>query len=92
MPDHTTELTPYAPIEVGQVANQIAGKGLFMDFRSRLAANTRRRQDDDLQLFSDLCPCITTAFLPTKEHDDEDSFHSQLRWLRRAHWPWHPRW
>jgi integrase len=50
MPDHSTALTPYA--HVGQVANQIAGRSLFTDYRSRLAANTRRRQDDDLQLFS----------------------------------------
>lgn len=37
----------------GQIANQIAGAGIFTDYRGRKAANTLSRQDNDLALFAD---------------------------------------
>jgi integrase len=37
----------------GQVANQIAGAGAFTDYRARRAANTIRRQDNDLRALAD---------------------------------------
>lgn len=39
--------------QAGQLANQIAGAGVFTDYRSRKAPNTIRRQDNDLALLGD---------------------------------------
>lgn len=38
--------------QAGQVANQIASKHVFQDYRERKAKNTLRRQDADLALFA----------------------------------------
>jgi integrase len=40
------------PLTVGQVANQVAAKHAFDDYRSRRAKNTLTRQDNDLALFA----------------------------------------
>lgn len=47
------ELTPIGDLALaGQVANQLAGKAAWTDYRERLAPNTRNRQDNDLALFA----------------------------------------
>ena len=45
-----TDLT--TPANVGQIANQVAAKSAFSDYRTRKAANTIKRQDADLALFA----------------------------------------
>lgn len=39
--------------EAGQIANEIAARSVFSDYRGRKAANTITRQDGDLALFAD---------------------------------------
>jgi len=43
----------HALAQAGQVANGIASRSVFADYRARKAANTLRRQDNDLALFAD---------------------------------------
>lgn len=52
MPENSSALTPVQAHPIGQAANLAAGRSLFADYRARKAANTRRRQDDDLALFA----------------------------------------
>lgn len=40
-------------VEAGQIANKIAGAGVFEDYQSRKAPNTNKRQANDLVLFAD---------------------------------------
>jgi integrase len=53
----TLDLLPLpenSPIVIaGKIANQAAARQVFIDYRTRKAANTIRRQDADLQLFAD---------------------------------------
>ncbi len=46
----------------GRVADQEAAAGVFANYRQRLAANTRRRQDADLDLFARF---LAAAGIPT---------------------------
>lgn len=47
------ELTPYVDMAtIGQIANQYAAQTAFNDYQQRLAAQTLRRQKNDLTLFS----------------------------------------
>lgn len=39
--------------EIGQIANQVAARHIFRDYRDRRAENTLRRQDAALALFAD---------------------------------------
>lgn len=41
------------PLTIGQIANEVAGRAAFGDYRSRKAKNTITRQDNDLALFTD---------------------------------------
>lgn len=51
-----SDLIPAQPggqlVQAGQLANQIAKQGLFSDYRARRAANTIRRQNNDLALLA----------------------------------------
>lgn len=50
----TNDITPFTPLDLaGKVANRIAGAAAFGDYRSRKAANTLKRQNNDLVLFAD---------------------------------------
>src|SRR5450755_4313930 len=48
------EMIPYQnqASTIGQVANSYAARSVFSDYQGRIAANTKRRQRDDLQLFA----------------------------------------
>lgn len=54
MSESSSALTPYQERDahIGEIANLAAGRNLFADYRARLAAQTRRRQDADLTLFA----------------------------------------
>ncbi len=50
--EHSTDLVVYADLEtLGQVADDYASQETFSDYQARRAANTLRRQRDDLTLF-----------------------------------------
>ena len=50
--DLAIDPAPAAPLEsVAELANRIASHHLFSDYRRRRAANTTKRQDEDLRLF-----------------------------------------
>jgi integrase len=49
------EMIPYTTDQaraIGQVANSYAARSVFTDYQGRIAANTKRRQHDDLALFA----------------------------------------
>jgi integrase len=49
-----TEITGHSDLEsAGLIANNIAARGAFADYKARKAANTTRRQSADLALFSE---------------------------------------
>lgn len=48
-----TELVPSHLVRIGQAANQVAAQHTFVDYRSRKAPNTLRRQDAGLALFAE---------------------------------------
>lgn len=41
------------PLTIGQIANEVAARSAFADYRSRKAQNTLTRQDGDLALFAE---------------------------------------
>ncbi len=47
-----SDLIPLPPLSVGEVANHYAARSAFFDYQQRKAANTLRRQHDDLTLFA----------------------------------------
>ena len=54
LPDHLYQLTlPTVLQNAGSAASQAAAKHRFADYRSRLSAQTVRRQDADLALFAE---------------------------------------
>ena len=62
--------------QAGQAANEAAARATFLDYRTRKAPNTIRRQDADLTLFADyLKACklpagMITFYRPkTKQYD-----------------------
>ncbi|GCF07949.1 tyrosine-type recombinase/integrase [Dictyobacter arantiisoli] len=61
-----TVATPTSLINVGQIANTYVSTGVFADYQQRLAANTLRRQADDLALFASY---LAEAGVETQAHD-----------------------
>jgi integrase len=58
-------------------ADQAAGRRTFDDYRSRLAANTRRRQDGDLALFAQF---LATVRVTTGDLASEPSAWAGITW------------
>ena len=55
----TTAADCHRPLlRAGQVANAIAAQNVFTDYRSRRAANTIRRQTEDLALFAEMLNAV----------------------------------
>lgn len=69
MNDHLATLTPLS--RAGRIANEIAGDEAFNDYRSRKAANTTRRQDNDLALFGDYLRSTGISELGDFAHDPQ---------------------
>jgi hypothetical protein len=56
----TPQVTTAADLtRAGQVANAIAAQNVFTDYRSRRAANTIRRQTEDLALFAEMLNAVS---------------------------------
>ena len=76
----TSDLIPIEPSALtlaGQVANQIAGAGVFSDYRARLATNTQHRQDNDLALFADYLGALT---LPAGDFASDPAAWQGMTW------------
>lgn len=52
---------PAAPVTLGEAANEYAAAGVFADYLSRTAENTKRRQRNDLSLFALFLECANAA-------------------------------
>ena len=77
----TLDLLPLAensPIMIaGQAANKAAARQVFMDYRTRKAKNTIRRQDADLQLFADY---LKSANLPVGDLSTDPKAWQGMTW------------
>jgi integrase len=63
--------------KAGEIANEIAGRAAFSDYRDRKAANTRKRQDDDLALFADY---LRAAGLPAGDFSQDPQAWQGMSW------------
>lgn len=70
---------PAAPITLGEAANQYAAAGVFADYLSRTAENTKRRQRNDLSLFALFLECATAAALGQSVDNCFDSISHRLQ-------------
>ena len=61
----------------GQIANQIASKHIFSDYRKRRAENTIKRQDNDLALFADY---LQSLQLPIGNFAEDPQAWSGISW------------
>src|SRR5690242_13654325 len=54
IPPHDQDLVRHEDqaLTIGELANTYAARSVFTDYQSRLAENTRKRQQNDLALFS----------------------------------------
>lgn len=67
-------ITSAEPATIGQLANSYASQNVFSDYHERIAANTKRRQKDDLLLFAQYLNLAGMATVGERLYSDVETW------------------